>query len=441
MESVILTVFSLILLAFVCFGLPVWSALLVGLALFSGYALRKGYRPVAVARMCADGVRRAGSLFLIFVLIGMLTGSWRASGTISAVVSLGTSALAPETFLLTTFLLNCAVSVLTGTAFGTAATMGAVCMAAGSALGVDPVWLGGAILSGVFFGDRCSPVSSSAALVSRLTGSNVPDNIRRMMRTTGIPFLVSCAIYAAAGFVLAPEASQAVLPKAADASLVCLLPAAMIIVLSLLRFGTIATLSASTACACAVAWLACGVPALEVGATLLRGFRSADPALAALNGGGIASMASIAAIVLLSSAFTGIFRETRMLGGLRSQFARIAGRFSPYAAKTAVSVLASSVSCSQTVTILLTHELCDSEGDSGREEGSRSACDLEDTAVVIAPLIPWCISGAAPLAAAGATAASILTAAFLWLLPASRLFAEFRHRRPGTLRPAAGLAR
>lgn len=49
-----------------------------------------------------------------------------------------------------TFLLNCGVSMLTGTAFGTAATMGTICVSVGMSMGMDPVLLGGAMLSGVF---------------------------------------------------------------------------------------------------------------------------------------------------------------------------------------------------------------------------------------------------------------------------------------------------
>ena len=42
---------------------------------------------------------------------------------------------------------------------------------------------------------------------------------------------------------------------------------------------------------------------------------------------------------------------------------------------------------------------------------------LEDSAVVIAPLIPWSIAGAVPLAAVGAPESSVLFALFLYLLP------------------------
>ena len=71
------------------------------------------------------------------------------------------------------------------------------------------------------------------------------------------------------------------------------------------------------------------------------------------------------------------------------------------------------LTCNQTLTIMLTHQLCiDIE-----TEKEKFAIDLENSAVVIAPLIPWSIAGAVPLASAGASMASLFAACFLYLLP------------------------
>lgn len=51
------------------------------------------------------------------------------------------------------------------------------------------------------------------------------------------------------------------------------------------------------------------------------------------------------------------------------------------------------------------------------QEPEGLASHLENTVVVVAPLIPWSIAGAVPLAAVGAPAACILTACYLYLLP------------------------
>ena len=95
--------------------------------------------------------------------------------------------------------MNCLVSFMTGTSFGTAATMGVISMTIAGTAGVNPVISGGAVISGCFFGDRCSPLSSSAILVASVTETNLFDNIRNMLRTAAVPFALTCLIYGAIG--------------------------------------------------------------------------------------------------------------------------------------------------------------------------------------------------------------------------------------------------
>ncbi len=99
----------------------------------------------------------------------MLTALWRAAGTIPAIVSYCAGLMNPSVMILMAFLFKLS-GVRTGTAFGTAATMGVICMTMAKAMGCNEILTGGAILSGVFFGDRCSPVSTMARWAAGLGG-------------------------------------------------------------------------------------------------------------------------------------------------------------------------------------------------------------------------------------------------------------------------------
>ena len=83
------------------------------------------------------------------------------------------------------------------------------------------------------------------------------------------------------------------------------------------------------------------------------------------------------------------------------------------------------VACNQTLTIILTHQLC-APSQKGREE---FAINLEDSAVLVAPLIPWSIAGATPLSTVGAPTASIALACYLYLLPMCELVRHAAARR------------
>ena len=57
------------------------------------------------------------------------------------------------------------------------------------------------------------------------------------------------------------------------------------------------------------------------------------------------------------------------------------------------------------------------------------AIDLEDSAIIVAPLIPWSIAGGAPLSAIGAPHSALLFAFYLYLLPLARLAFSFRAQK------------
>ncbi|MBR5980715.1 MAG: TRAP transporter large permease subunit, partial [Firmicutes bacterium] len=160
MEWLTLGLFCTGLLVCLAFDAPVLYALAAGLVLFLLYGRYKKFSWTELARMAFDGVKSVRNILITFMLIGVLTAYWRAAGTIPVLVSAASGLIRPGVFLLMTFLLCCGVSLLTGTSFGTAATMGVICATMGQAMGISPVLAGGAILSGAFFGDRCSPVST-----------------------------------------------------------------------------------------------------------------------------------------------------------------------------------------------------------------------------------------------------------------------------------------
>ena len=75
--------------------------------------------------------------------------------------------------------------------------------------------------------------------------------------------------------------------------------------------------------------------------------------------------------------------------------------------------MTSIISCNQTLAIMLTHQLCrDTEPDR-----QQLALYIEDTAIVLAALVPWSIACAVPLDSIGAPASSLLAASFLYMLP------------------------
>jgi NhaC family Na+:H+ antiporter len=424
-EFTVFALFALSLVTCVATGHSIVYALITGFLLFFFYGLCKGFSAKNLLGMAASSAKKVLVIALVMLLIGALTASWRAAGTIAYLVSCGTQYLGAEYALLAAFLLNGALSTLIGTSFGTVATMGVITMTLLTATGY-PVWLaGGAILAGIYVGDRCSPVSTSALLVSTVTATNIYRNLVLMLRTGLVPFVLSCAVYLGAGFLLdtaqAAVSIETLFARAFALNFWTLIPALVLVAAIALRLDIRITMAASLLSAVPVCLLDQGMTLSETARALLFGFTAKDAEVAAmLDGGGVFSMLTVVAIVLISSTYAGLFNGTGLNKGLKRAILRLSEKLSPFATIVITSVTTVAIACNQALPIMLTRELC-SEVEPDRQ---KLAIALENSVVVIAPLIPWCIAGAIPLAILSAPASSVLAACYLWLLPLWGLIAE-----------------
>lgn len=409
--------FIAVLLISISLGISIIWPLIAGYAIFFIHAYMHGLSAKRILRISLEGIYGARNILLAFVLIGMLTASWRAAGTIPAVITYSMPIIRPEWFLGAAFLVNSLISFLTGTSFGSAATVGVICMTISDAIGMNPMLAGGAILSGVFFGDRCSPVSTSALLVADLTKTDVNSNIPGMVRTSVIPFILSFAAYCVMSFLSVTGNTidtglTTLFMESFRIGFIPLLPALIMLILSLLHFSTRRTMAASILSAVIIAIFYEKLSPAKLIPMLITGYEADSAELGMmLNGGGIVSMVNVAIIVAISSSYSGIFHETGMLDGMKGKLcgARIPARI----IITAVSTLTAMISCNQTLATMLTHQLCtDLEKDK-----RKMAIALENTVIVIAPLIPWSIAGSVPLSVVGAPMSSIAAACYLYLLP------------------------
>ena len=418
MEFAVLLVFALSLLLCLVLDISLLAARVFGFFLFCGYGLYRGHTLAAVGRMALSGIKTVKNILFLFVLIGMITAFWRASGTIAYIVYHATAVFSPATMLLSTFLLCSVLSVLTGTAFGTAATMGVICATIARSMGLDPILIGGAVLSGSYFGDRLSPMSTSALLVSTITGTDIYDNIRKMIPVSIVPALLSCVVYFFLGRSAHSAGSAAEICTLFEESFTLtpwlLLPALVIVVLSLCKVSVKITMSVSILLAAVLSAAVQGLSLTEILRMALLGYAPAEAALIPImSGGGLLSMVNVFCIVCLSSTYAGIFKGTGLLNSIKHHLTALAETVTPYGSMLLTAIITVMISCNQTLAIMLTCELCD---EMVADKTTRAAY-LENTAVVIAPLVPWSIACAVPLHTVNAPALSIAAACYLYLLP------------------------
>jgi len=143
---------------------------------------------------------------LILLLIGSLAGTWMISGIVPAMISYGLQLLHASYFLPATAVICAIVSLATGSSWSTVATVGIALLGIGQALGMNEAMVGGAIISGAYFGDKLSPLSDTTNLAPAMAGTDLFTHIRYMLYTTIPSMLLALVAYAAMGwFIEIPE--------------------------------------------------------------------------------------------------------------------------------------------------------------------------------------------------------------------------------------------
>lgn len=455
-------VFLVSMVAAIFTGYSMIIALLVGLAAFSAAAVSKGFGLRELYSMALDGAK--GSLIVIEVMcvIGFVTASWRVSGTITIFVYYGMKIITPSLFLIIAFLLSCLLSYALGTSFGVAGTVGVIFMTLARSGEVDPVITAGVLMSGVYFGDRGSPVSSSANMVAGITGTKIFDNVKLMMKTAVVPFVITLTVYVVLSLANPISHVDGTLVASFEEEFVlsmwAFVPAVVMLVLPLLKVSVLISMGLSILCAVLTAWLVQEVPILEVLKICFFGYQAQGEGLGAiLNGGGLVSMLEIVLILLISSSYSGIFSGTGLLDELQEKLSRACTRFGRFTVMLMMSIGTAAVFCNQTIATLMCCDLLkkpylevgrspEASAESSAETSDEAGCavpsadgstaseasmtelaiDMENSVILIACFIPWSIGCSVPLSFFGADFHSLPFAVYMYAVPICYLLMKKR---------------
>ena len=423
MGSIIaILLFSLSLITCLLLKFSVVYALVIGYIIFIIYGLIKRHNLIILIKKSFEGVLTVKNILLVFILIGMITALWRASGTIAFIVYMGSKLISPSILILLTFLLCSILSVLIGTSLGTAATMGVICASIGKTMGVNSYYVGGAVLSGIYFGDRCSPMSTSALLIAELTKTNLYTNIKLMIKTSVIPFIVTCLFYLLLGFKstvsnISVDVTE-IFKQNYNINIIVIIPAILIIILSILKINVKKTMLVSIVISFIIAMFIQRDNIVALINYCIFGYHHPNERLnLMMKGGGILSMVNVSLIVGISSSYSGIFKETKMLVSLKKYLKDFSKKTSSYFVIFLSSIISGAIACNQSLGTILTNELCGE-----LVEKQKMAIILENTIILLAGLIPWNIAMGVPLKTIGVGITSGFFAFYLYFLPLWNLF-------------------
>lgn len=362
----------------------------------------------------AAGQKLADALpaILILLAIGVLIGSWVLSGTIPYLVVLGLDLVQPEYLIVTAFLATAAMSLCTGTSWGSAGTIGVALMGLASVLDAPLAMVAGAVVSGAYFGDKMSPLSDSTNISAIGAGADLYAHIRHMTYTAGPSFLICLVVYASIELPVATTSSGKATILRADMERVFSLSEWALIPLLAILAGIAARVpaaiamlgSALIALLLGVAWQ--GFSPSDALTAAVRGFDSAmvdataigaatlsEPFVTLTHRGGLYSMANTLLVIIAAFVLAGAMQASGALSRLVSALLSWArSTFRLIVATMVAGMLAIGLTSHGGVTALIIGSLFAKAFADRSLAAVNLSRSIEDSVTIVEPLLPWTVS-------------------------------------------------
>ena len=396
-------------------------------AIVAGLVARKfGWRWESLAAGIANGIQTALPAILILMVIGMVIGAWIAAGVVPALITWGLDLLSPAYFLPASCAVCSIVSLIVGSSWSTAGTVGIALIGVGQTLGIPPGLTAGAVISGAYFGDKLSPMSETTNLAPAMAGTDLVTHIRHMLYTTVPSWTIAMILYTVIGLSYGAETSpddiaaiQATIAQAYHPSILHALPPLLVLFLVLRQLPAIPSLLLGIATTLVLGAFT-GVSPLDILTSAMSGYTSHTglPALdKLLSRGGMASMMPTVSLIFCAMAFGGILERTGMLrkmAGFVLQLARNSG--SLIATTILTSIAINILAADQYISIVVPGRMYAGAYAERHMHPKNLSRALEDGGTITSALVPWNSCGAYMAATLGVATVSYLPYAFFNLI-------------------------
>ncbi len=381
-----------------------------------------------------DTVKRvvgdSATTLLILLSVGMMVGIWIIGGTVPTLLYYGLKICSPNIIVPLAFVLCAITSLFTGTSFGSIATMGLALFGVGTSMGISAPLMAGAVCSGAFFGDKMSPLSDTTDVAADMSGTPLYDHIGSMMYTT-VPATVICLVlYTVLGIRNASanadlsniELILDTLGANFNISVIALVPAVLVLLTSALKAPAV---PAMLGCTAVSGVFACLLQKISLSAMLgaaMNGF-SSDTGVAMvdkiLSRGGMTSMYSTVAIIILSATMGAVLEKSGVIDSLVNNVLLKAVH------KPCGLILSTMVYCyslllisgHQVMPIILGGRTFRPAYDRMGIQSKVLSRTLEDTCTIGAPMVPWGTSCAYMFSVLGIGIAYIPYAFLCYIVP------------------------
>lgn len=414
-------------------GLPAEPLIVLATVIAGVQAILLGYSYDSIIEEISLKISKIWGALLILVIVGFMIGSWMIGGTIPMLIYYGLKLINPKYLALTAFLLTAIVSILTGTSWGSAGTIGVAFMGVAVGLDVNLAVIAGAVVSGAYFGDKLSPLSDTTNLASAVCEVNIYEHIANQMWTTGGSAIIAAIFYFIYGqFYITgsgqtPETVLALMKTLNEMfnwNIILIIPLLVVLIGSITKKPTIPVMLLASFMALFNAYIFQGSSIDNIINATLNGFNvgmlgydetTVIPDLVKLlHRGGMMAMMNTLLIAICAISFAGTMSVTGGLDTLISKLTeKISSTFQLVASTIVICLITTGVTSNGQVSILMPGEaLKDVYKKKGLHPKVLSRT-LEDSVSCTECLIPWTAAGAYMAATLGVPTLSYLPFAVL----------------------------
>lgn len=414
-------------------GLPAEPLIVLATVIAGAQAILLGYSYDSIIEEISQKISKIWGALLILVIVGFMIGSWMIGGTIPMLIYYGLKLISPKYLALTAFLLTSIVSILTGTSWGSAGTIGVAFMGVAVGLDVNLAVIAGAVVSGAYFGDKLSPLSDTTNLASAVCEVNIYEHIANQMWTTGGSAIIAAIFYFIYGQLYITSSGQTpetvlalmkTLNEMFNWNIILIIPLLVVLIGSITKKPTIPVMLLASFMALFNAYVFQGASIDNIINATLNGFNvgmlgydeaAVIPDLVKLlHRGGMMAMMNTLLIAICAISFAGTMSVTGGLDVLISKLVeKISTTFRLVASTIAICLITTGVTSNGQVSILMPGEaLKDVYKKKGLHPKVLSRT-LEDSVSCTECLIPWTAAGAYMAATLGVPTLSYLPFAVL----------------------------
>jgi NhaC family Na+:H+ antiporter len=356
-------------------------------------------------RGIVDSIHKAMPAILIMLTVGVLIGSWMASGTIPMVVYYGLKLISPKFFLVTACLVCSITALATGTSWGTVGTVGVAFIGIAMGLNIPLGMAAGAIVCGAYFGDKMSPFSDIPNLAAVTAGANLFDHIKHMMWSAVPGWLLSLIVYFFVGLKYQTGSAESApmtlildtLKQNFRFNILLLLPMLIVFYLAFTKRPTIPGMLVSSLVAAALAIIFQKESLVQIAQAVNTGYPAhtgVEVVDKLLTRGGLMSMMETQLVAFTAFSFGGIMQKTGLLGIILERVMKAADKIWNLVAVTIGSCLVTAlVTGSSYLSVILPGELLSPAYKKKGLAAKNLSRIIDECGGIIVPLIPYSMAG------------------------------------------------